>query len=432
MSVTETPFVWRKEMYPTKKLDRQSVRQPLLALLMVLMISFVMPGSVLAEKARSYDTEKLLYNLNSGTVSNNTSSRLVSLREEIRIDDASWLRLEFDGVWLNDGDLLVITALEGNQKQVIKNTDPQYGGRIISIIFDGGKLDLELHLAPGSEGARFNLETVLVARWVGGAKSQCGPTDDRIPFGDACCVRVVDANGGWGSGFMISDNLMLTAHHVMTFGPWSIQANVDSSDSVTGALENPEAADQFTVANLDYSETSGVTALGNDWAVVYVPNNATRAPGSGCSPAFNCTHQNTDSGVVLTIQGFGVDMAPDPTQNGVLQRATGPSIAGGENVSHFKYRVDTEEGGSGCRVANVDGRIVGIHTNGGCTAEGGSNSGTLISNPGLRGAIEALGGAIPCKEQVPSLTVWGMIALLALLILTSVFAIYRRRRVLRE
>ena len=51
----------------------------------------------------------------------------------------------------------------------------------------------------------------------------------------------------------------------------------------------------------------------------------------------------------------------------------------------LRYRADTEGGNSGSAVL-VGGRVVAIHTHGGCTQGGGANQGTLVSHKGFRRA----------------------------------------------
>jgi V8-like Glu-specific endopeptidase len=50
------------------------------------------------------------------------------------------------------------------------------------------------------------------------------------------------------------------------------------------------------------------------------------------------------------------------------------------STNYLRYgNVDTLGGSSGSGVINSSGQIVGVHTNGGCTATGGTNSGVRIS-----------------------------------------------------
>jgi Trypsin-like peptidase domain len=50
------------------------------------------------------------------------------------------------------------------------------------------------------------------------------------------------------------------------------------------------------------------------------------------------------------------------------------------STTYLKYNnVDTLAGSSGAAILNRDGAIIGVHTNGGCTANGGANSGLRIS-----------------------------------------------------
>ncbi len=246
------------------------------------------------------------------------------------------------------------------------------------------------------------------SRCVGQTQSICGPSDDRRPLKppDPFLMRIVDheSDGKWASGFMISENWMLTAHHI-TSGlalPWKVERNVPPSNFLTGQIRHPGPEDEFEVPDLSTSITSGDSTPGNDWAVIYVPNNAFGSPGMDVDPQFNCEFQNTTSGAQLTVDGFGWD-----TQNrrrGVLQTHSGPSISGGVLPTHVQYLVDTHNSSSGSRVTDEEGKIVGIHNRGNCTAPGGSNFGTLIWNDTLVEAIDYLCGFRICTDFSPVLS----------------------------
>ncbi len=376
-------------------------------------------GAARAEgKNRLFSVQNANPAVQTGPVSNLTNQVREVFQQPLRYDDASCLRLTFTNVQLGDGDFIQIRSPETGMEQVFANTDPQYGnpqfeGKIFSAIFAGGSLDVSLHLAPGSQNAGFRLDNVWVAKaQPSRTETICGPNDDRtLVANDACAVRIRDNVGGWGSGFMIGPNCMLTANHVMTDGPWTIERNVPASNGTNGNLTPSAAADQFPLANLAGSTLSPGQANGNDWAVVVVPNNAAGAPGAGCTPTFNCAFTNNCTGTTsLRVTGFGTDTRN--ARNGVLQTDSGPCFpaAVGAIASDFRYAADTTPNGSGSRVTDQNGRIVGIHQRGGCVGdnpETGANGGTALSAPGLLAAITARCGGNICGPVAVRLDSWG-------------------------
>ena len=318
-------------------------------------------------------------------------------------EQAAWMRFQLRDVHLEDGDRIVLQSLLGDDQEVFTNqhphySDPLFEGKLISKIF-AGSVSVSLERSSGSQSA-FTLEKA----WIGTRKvqtkmdrSQCGTTDDRVPFSGLCYVRVRLSDGRWGSGYMISPNYMITAQHVMVQGPWTVERNVPLSDPATGNITFAAADDSFAVPNLNNSTLSPNAVQGDDWAVVFVPDNAQGSPGVNCTPEFNCSFSNTTNGTNLTVEGYGLDFN-DNEFNGVLQTHTGPSVAT-TTANLFRYRADTEGSNSGSPVFDDNNRIVGVHTNGGCQATtpvSGDNSGTLLSNQTFAAAIHQRTGFHVC------------------------------------
>ncbi|MBC8450839.1 hypothetical protein H8D73_01345, partial [bacterium] len=169
-------------------------------ILAIVVVCVLISVPAIAQKASMYDVEHVMSALESGEHSNLSEEQAIMFASELRFPDAGWLRLQFSDVHLNDGDFIRITSLSDGIEQIITDADPQlddsaFDGRLISFIFDGGLVDIELSSAPGSAQAGFTVEELLVARGpqLGAVRAICGPTDDRLPFVDACCVRVVDS-----------------------------------------------------------------------------------------------------------------------------------------------------------------------------------------------------------------------------------------------
>jgi V8-like Glu-specific endopeptidase len=59
------------------------------------------------------------------------------------------------------------------------------------------------------------------------------------------------------------------------------------------------------------------------------------------------------------------------------------------STSYLRYgNLDTLGGNSGSGILDSAGRVVGVHTNGGCTSSGGTNSGVRIAR--IRAASSVL------------------------------------------
>ena len=88
--------------------------------------------------------------------------------------------------------------------------------------------------------------------------------------------------------------------------------------------------------------------------------------------------------------GSGPGNSDSGSANQTQQVSTGAVTSVSSSTNTLKYNADTEGGNSGSAVL-VGGRVVAIHTNGGCrTAGRGANSGTLIGNTAFQSAYAAV------------------------------------------
>ena len=162
-----------------------------------------------------------------------------------------------------------------------------------------------------------------------------------------------------------------------------------------GTTVSPPLQHQYRI--ISSSIVDGFTGVGNDWAVFQVlPNTQTGlTPIQAQGGAFMVSQ--TDNPNTVTITGFGVDgpapgfgnPPPRNADNQTQQTHSGTLVSHVDNGltnAVIRYTVDTQGGNSGSPV--YSGNIaIGIHTNGGCSASGGSNAGTSFRNDALWSAI---------------------------------------------
>ncbi len=334
----------------------------------------------------------------SGRLTNATASPQVVWTQVVQIPTAGSLQLAFTVADLErEGDSLTVTSLADNDSQVFTQMSLKQW-RNHTAWFNGGALALELRLMPGSHG-----EVMVGSAFLFGASmttpagidTQCGATDDRTFSGDARVCRLL-GNGFVCTGWLINgQNMILSAGHcgipASTSALITAEFNVPLS-TAGGQIINPPAHNQFPV---DQGTIVAVqTAIGNDFSVMRLHPNVTgqtalsHQGGASFSLASSLPFYFPPFSVpTIRVTGCGADTG---TANFVQQTATGPySGAGGDVIN---YQVDTEGGNSGSPVIDeATGLAIGIHTNGGCGAVFGSNSGTSILNAGLQGAIANTG-----------------------------------------
>ena len=215
-------------------------------------------------------------------------------------------------------------------------------------------------------------------------KTICGQ-DDRVPSDLPKIGRLLGSitETGGCTVTMIGKSCAISAGHCSgTFGI----AEFNTPASIGGRIQHPSEEDIYPVdkANTVYK----YSGIGNDWAVLRIlPNEVTGKYAGDVQGYYQVSFQKPDNGDIVRITGYGLDRS-DPERNLAQQTHVGEvtSIRG----SAMYHVADTMGGNSGSSIIREsDGRIVGIHTNGGCYSRGGSNSATAISeNAELVSAIE--------------------------------------------
>jgi len=206
--------------------------------------------------------------------------------------------------------------------------------------------------------------------------SICGPTNDAqfvnsyngtlgpsVAFvqnnkGSKGAMETSTTSGKFCSGSLISTNLFLTAGHCVDAGTvgefvsFNFERAANSTALLTQTHVRITAVVEDALGGVDYAIVRLEGTPGNTFGI---------APVAAADPA---------NGAAITIIGHPGGQ-PKQIEAGTVAGRTGNFITYGN--------VDTLGGSSGSGILNSSGQIVGVHTNGGCTATGGTNSGIRIA-----------------------------------------------------
>lgn len=211
-------------------------------------------------------------------------------------------------------------------------------------------------------------------------KSICGNTDDRIPSNDPKVARALDSRTGTGgcTVTMISSTCAVSAGHCKSVLKVA-EFNTPMSDS-RGRIQHPSEEDVYDIDQDSIVYKNG--GIGNDYSVMKVlPNKITGALAGDVQGYYTVSFEAPTPGDIIRITGFGLDRN-DRVRNLAQQTHTGEvKLAGSRsNSSEMSHVADTMGGNSGSSIINeVTGEVVAIHTHGGCSSRGGSNSSTMIA-----------------------------------------------------
>ncbi|MDZ4829836.1 MAG: hypothetical protein SGJ09_06515 [Phycisphaerae bacterium] len=328
----------------------------------------------------------------------------------VRSDGANMLRVHLGAFELGASSELHITSLaDGATQRFTHASLTEWSGW--SAIFNGDTVLVQLLAAP-NEAVSVNLDQVAVNAPVvmeaaeGGVATLCGG-DNRTASTDSRVGRLSGANCGSGGGcggctaWLTSIGCALTAGHCGTASGGLIEFNVPQS-SANGTPVAADPDDQYPVG-LSYYAFQDADE-GFDWAIMSVGANAnTGLRAHWVQSYFHISAVIPSDGSTLRITGCGLDDSPvgsapttccgwdangNCTKNGcnstslTLQTATGDKTD--DSTNRIFYAVDTEPANSGSPIIREsNGFAIGIHTNGGCSAVGGENSGTRLSQATL-------------------------------------------------
>lgn len=336
--------------------------------------------------------------MESGLHRNQQSIGVLAWSQLVQLPGVSSMQLKFAEAVLGPDDRIVVTSqLDGHRMEMSTATLKNWERH--SAWFNGDAVEVALYVQPGSE-ASVSLASVFADTGTVLPETICGPTDDRtVTFDDRTC-RVVPsttsscsypgpcAASAWR---VANSNAIATARHVAVLTFFSVaEFNSPASNATTGAIVHPAPADQWPILRGTIQQSSA-SALGDDWAVATVgPNSAGQSLFERYGRGFLTASTLPAINDTIRITGNGIDNTPDPSRHHRTQTDTGPLT--GVSGTRLLYQADTTNGNSGSAVQNAaTGEVIGIHTNGGCGASSGSNSGTSILNPALQTAIANLG-----------------------------------------
>ncbi len=328
-----------------------------------------------------------------GTTDGQNQIQEVIWSEVVRVEDAAWLRLEFDQVDLASAtsnsreSYLRITSLLDGYEQYLDFEALQVWGNTTAY-FNGNAVRVEIMASPNSNKMdRVVIGGVQASPSVNPA-SICFSTDDRVPSDDPRDARLMPIGC---SAWLFSDHgsTFLTAAHCNPSGGNVVQFNVPFSTS-GGGYQNPPPQDQYVLDAASVQKTPGSITLGNDWGFFGVFDNTDTGltPLQAQGDSHNlATSPIANDGRPIRITGYGTTSAPiSPTWNGIQKTHVGPFRGYSGNV--VRYTTDTTGGNSGSVILDDDNnQAIGIHTNAGCGSGGGWNNGCNLFNAGLQNAL---------------------------------------------
>lgn len=365
---------------------------------MVVLLFMTIPCTVQASAANSTIRHHQKWSVDSGVHDNHDADFKVVALDTLTVPGSSWMRVRFGKYNLGRRSYITVTsAKDGAQQRLDSHTLANWSN--LSAFFNGGQVDMTLHVAPGELGIYVRTTEVVYGRRTSpqahrSANQLCG-LDSREPSNS---VRVGRLQSGGGSAactiFIASNGSLLTAGHCQPqvfvgfdIAEFNIEQSDCNGDSNVSAPEHQYPID--AVVGFDYG------LVGNDYAVVRcMPNGYHPSPAHGQGDFFRMSRD--DEPVFIRITGCGEDRTPSGCEddlnsdNKTVQTSQGPFVfeyIQTPTLAYMEYVVDGEQSNSGSPIINTANDVVlGIHTSGGCVTTG-VNAGTSFKNEALAAAL---------------------------------------------
>ncbi len=314
------------------------------------------------------------YQVSLDSAYNTQNQAAVVASHDVSYPGAGGIRIHFYPSELGYGNYLKLTYGTG---QVLYLDDQRlYEFNYKSPYLNGELVRVELVVAAGSATSGAFIQGLEVPYNVE-TESICGSEDNRIPSDLKPFARMVSAQNGRSgcSATMIGPSCAVSAGHctsVLNVAQFNVPASNDN-----GQPNFPAPEHQYPLSEHIASNDGGI---GRDWAVFRLKKNPITGKYPGEVQGFLSVNYNPPTeGMDLQITGYGTDR-PDPTRNAAQQTNIGPLISVEEGTARMFHQVDTMPGNSGSSVlAASTQEIIGIHTHGGCRANGGNNGSTSLA-----------------------------------------------------
>ena len=207
-------------------------------------------------------------------------------------------------------------------------------------------------------------------------KTICGQQDDRIPSFNPKVARAIELGAPAGCTItMIGRSCAISAGHCL---PTFEIAEFNTPLSQNGDIQHPAEEDIYKIDKTSIISKNG--GMGNDYAVLRLKANAItgKLPGD-LQGHYNVSFNLPKTGDMVRITGYGADRS-DNDRNFAQQSHSGPIESLPRSGSIMNHRADTMGGNSGSSIIHEKtGKIIAIHTHGGCSSRGGSNGSTLLA-----------------------------------------------------